>query len=131
MSGDYSRPDPELLLRTMKEDAEKERKGKLKVFFGMAAGVGKTYAMLDAAQRLIREGADLVIGYIENARKDRNRTARKRHRNRAQKKDRLPGVEIGELDIDSLLAEGPRWRLSMSLRIPTRKDRGTRSGTRT
>jgi len=64
MSG-YSRPDPESLLSSIKEDEENSRKGKLKVFFGMSAGVGKTYAMLRAAHKLKDEGADVVAGYVE------------------------------------------------------------------
>ena len=40
-------------------------KGKLKIFFGYAAGVGKTYAMLEAAHQAQREGIDVVVGYVE------------------------------------------------------------------
>jgi two-component system sensor histidine kinase KdpD len=63
MSDDL-RPDPDALLRAL----EKERagKGRLKVFFGMAAGVGKTYAMLQEARQKQTEGVDVVIGYLEN-----------------------------------------------------------------
>ncbi|MCL2462495.1 MAG: sensor histidine kinase KdpD, partial [Defluviitaleaceae bacterium] len=60
---DEHRPDPENLLDELgKNDA---RRGKLKIFFGYAAGVGKTYAMLDEAQELFKNGADVVAGYIE------------------------------------------------------------------
>jgi two-component system sensor histidine kinase KdpD len=59
------RPDPdELLMRIQQVEARKHR-GKLKIFFGAAAGVGKTYAMLDAAQLLRTEGVNVVIGYVE------------------------------------------------------------------
>lgn len=40
-------------------------KGKLKIFFGYSAGVGKTYAMLKAAQETKKQGADVIIGYLE------------------------------------------------------------------
>lgn len=40
-------------------------KGKLKIFFGYSAGVGKTYAMLKAAQEIKKQGADVIIGYLE------------------------------------------------------------------
>ena len=47
------------------------KKGKLKIFLGYAAGVGKTYQMLDAGQELRRKGVDVVIGYFEpHGRKD-------------------------------------------------------------
>jgi two-component system sensor histidine kinase KdpD len=59
------RPDPdELLARVQQEEARKHR-GRLKIFFGMAAGVGKTYAMLTSARRLRAAGVDIVVGYVE------------------------------------------------------------------
>ena len=61
----YNRPDPESILASIQKDKEKSRSGKLKVFFGMSAGVGKTYAMLKAAHRLKDENADVVAGYVE------------------------------------------------------------------
>ena len=59
------RPDPELLLRQNFPEGESDGKGKLKIFFGYAAGVGKTYAMLDAARQEKEAGRDVVAGYIE------------------------------------------------------------------
>src|SRR5262245_19821524 len=59
------RPDPaELLTRAAREEARRGR-GRLKIFFGAAPGVGKTYAMLAAVQRLTRDGVDMVIGLVE------------------------------------------------------------------
>ena len=60
-----NRPNPDELLRKIKENEEKNKKGKLKIFFGYAAGVGKTYAMLDAAHAAKKAGIDVVVGYIE------------------------------------------------------------------
>ena len=63
-----NRPDPELLLKKLRkeeEKREKEQRGKLKIFLGYAAGVGKTYAMLEAAQTLRDRGEEVVAGYIE------------------------------------------------------------------
>ncbi|HQL83628.1 MAG TPA: hypothetical protein PK307_15605, partial [Spirochaetota bacterium] len=58
MRNGNQRPDPDSLLRSITdEEREKNRKGsreRLKIFFGMSAGVGKTYAMLEAAQQLTR-----------------------------------------------------------------------------
>ena len=61
------RPDPDALLRQVEreEQALAQQRGKLKIFFGYAAGVGKTYAMLKAAHQARKEGADVVIGYLE------------------------------------------------------------------
>ncbi|HMP71284.1 MAG TPA: sensor histidine kinase KdpD [Pirellulaceae bacterium] len=60
-----NRPDPDELLDRMQADAVKARRGRLKIFFGYAAGVGKTYAMLEAAQRERAAGVDVVVGYVE------------------------------------------------------------------
>lgn len=104
---EYNRPDPELLLASIKKDEEQNRKGKLKVFFGMSAGVGKTYAMLKAAHRLIDEGVYVVAGYVET------------HR-RAETDELVEGIEviprvkvdhngliIEEFDIDAVLERKP------------------------
>jgi two-component system, OmpR family, sensor histidine kinase KdpD len=60
-----ARPDPDALLARVKEEEARQRRGKLKVFFGAAAGVGKTYAMLEAAREQRADGVDVVIGYVE------------------------------------------------------------------
>ena len=59
------RPNPEELLRKIKAEEKDNKIGKLKIFFGYAAGVGKTYAMLDAAHDAKKIGVDVVVGYIE------------------------------------------------------------------
>jgi two-component system sensor histidine kinase KdpD len=53
-----NRPDPDELLDKLQRDEEKRQRGKLKIFFGASAGVGKTYAMLQAAKRRSDEGVD-------------------------------------------------------------------------
>ncbi|MCX7009093.1 MAG: hypothetical protein NTY53_17905, partial [Kiritimatiellaeota bacterium] len=52
------RPDPDALLASLKKAEAKARRGVLKIFFGMAPGVGKTYAMLEAAQKARAAGRD-------------------------------------------------------------------------
>jgi two-component system sensor histidine kinase KdpD len=59
------RPDPDALLARIKEQEARQARGKLKLFFGSAAGVGKTYAMLEAARERQAEGIDVVAGYVE------------------------------------------------------------------
>lgn len=59
------RPDPDALLQAMNEDAADQQRAKLKIFFGYAAGVGKTYAMLQAAQQAKACGREIVVGYVE------------------------------------------------------------------
>lgn len=59
------RPDPDTLLARVKDEEARQRRGKLKVFFGAAAGVGKTYAMLKVAHERRASGIDVVAGYVE------------------------------------------------------------------
>lgn len=62
---EQTRPDPDRLLAQLQEDEARSRRGRLKVFVGANAGVGKTYAMLSSARVALREGTDVVIGVIE------------------------------------------------------------------
>lgn len=59
------RQDPDQLLRAIQSDTASEKRGKLKIFFGYAAGVGKTYAMLQAAHQAMERGVTVIAGYIE------------------------------------------------------------------
>ena len=59
------RPDPDELLARVQEEEARKAQGKLKVFFGSAPGVGKTYTMLEAARARRAEGVDVVIGWVE------------------------------------------------------------------
>jgi len=65
MTRDDSRPNPDALLAEVQAHESKSNRGRLKVFFGMAAGVGKTYAMLEEARKRAAEGADVLVGYAE------------------------------------------------------------------
>ncbi len=97
-----TRPDPEALLA----QAQEGEKGRLKVFLGMAAGVGKTYSMLQAAQDSKSRGVDVVIGYLEpHDRKDTENMAEGLEMipHRA-----VPGIAITEFDVDAALARRPR-----------------------
>ena len=59
------RPDPDLLLAKVKQQEAEAHRGKLRIYFGSSAGVGKTFAMLAAARKLKAEGRDVVIGVVE------------------------------------------------------------------
>jgi two-component system, OmpR family, sensor histidine kinase KdpD len=60
-----NRPDPDLLLAQVQQTEARARRGRLTIFFGANAGVGKTYSMLEAAQRRRAEGLDVAVGYVE------------------------------------------------------------------
>ncbi|MFO1433381.1 MAG: two-component system sensor histidine kinase KdpD [Candidatus Competibacteraceae bacterium] len=59
------RPDPDELLKRYLDEETQARRGKLRIFFGASAGVGKTYAMLQAARQLRAQGLDVVVGIVE------------------------------------------------------------------
>ena len=59
------RPDPDKLLEKVQRDEAKARAGRLKIFFGACAGVGKTYAMLSEAREVQAQGVDVVVGVVE------------------------------------------------------------------
>jgi two-component system, OmpR family, sensor histidine kinase KdpD len=101
------RPDPDQLLERVRADEARQARGKLKIFFGAAAGVGKTYAMLEAARAQKAAGVDVAIGWIET-------------HGRAETEALLPGLEqlpprgveyrdttLREFDLDAALARRP------------------------
>lgn len=57
-------PDPDQILKAIQDEEIKEKYGQLKIFFGMAAGVGKTFAMLREAHHQLKEGVNLIIGTV-------------------------------------------------------------------
>ena len=60
-----TRPDPDQLLAHVQAEEASAKRGRLRIFFGASAGVGKTYAMLEAARNIRATGADIVVGYVE------------------------------------------------------------------
>ena len=65
MTPEPARPDPDELLARTQAAEKRAARGKLKIFFGASAGVGKTYAMLGAARRLREQQVDVVVGLVE------------------------------------------------------------------
>ena len=60
-----ARPDPDALLAQLRSDEARALRGKLRIYFGASAGVGKTWAMLSAAQREHAAGRDVLVGVVE------------------------------------------------------------------
>ena len=101
---DPKRPDPEALLAA----ANKARRGRLKVFLGMAPGVGKTYEMLRAARRRKAEGADVLIGLVEtHGRRETESLLRGMDVMPRRPIEHLGRVQM-EFDIDAALARAPK-----------------------
>jgi len=108
MSSDDNRPDPDELLASLKLEEAKRKRGKLKIFFGMCAGVGKTYTMLKTAQAEKSKRCDIIVGYVET-------------HNRKETTDLLEGLEViprkeyiyksttvYEMDLDAIIARKPQ-----------------------
>jgi two-component system, OmpR family, sensor histidine kinase KdpD len=108
MGSDDHRPDPDELLASLKLEEEKSKRGKLKIFFGMCAGVGKTYTMLQTAQAEKLKRCDVVVGYVET-------------HNRKETADLLQGLEViprkeyrhksavlHEMDLDAIITRKPQ-----------------------
>ncbi len=102
------RPNPEELLEAIKREDTKSRKGRLKVFLGMAAGVGKTFAMLDAAQRLKREKLDIVVGTVETHGRIETAKLLEGLTVIPEKKVQYKNTLFKELDLDEILKRKPQ-----------------------
>ncbi len=101
------RPDPGLLLRDMKQ-AEQSGQGRLKIFFGYAAGVGKTYAMLEAAHRAKASGVDVVAGYIEPHTRPETMALLDGLEQLPAKELPYKGIRLREFDLDAALQRHPQ-----------------------
>jgi two-component system sensor histidine kinase KdpD len=102
------RPDSNQLLTPIQQNNEQERRGKLKIFLGYAAGVGKTYAMLEAAQQRQDEREDVVVGYIET----HGRSETDALINGLEVIPRQPvtyrGLTLSDMDTDAILRRQPQ-----------------------
>ena len=102
-----NRPNPDELLAKIHQSEKKSEKGKLKIFFGYAAGVGKTYAMLDAAHTTQKLGTDVVVGYVEpHLRPDTLALLEGLEKLRPLKVN-YKGIVLNEFDLDAALARKP------------------------
>ncbi|HUN72864.1 MAG TPA: sensor histidine kinase KdpD [Steroidobacteraceae bacterium] len=107
MSSTAERPDPDQLLAHVKAEEARATRGRLRIFFGSSAGVGKTYSMLEAARAAKASGTDVVIGYLEpHGRVETERLA--------EGLERLPplpvayrGIVRQEFNLDAALARHP------------------------
>lgn len=97
------RADPDALLASIKPEGQ----GRLTVFLGAAAGVGKTYAMLEAARERIDEGADVIIGWVETHGRKETEALLKGLEILPPRPVDYRGKLLQELDLDALLARKP------------------------
>ncbi len=104
-------PIPTPCWRRFKARAARQTRGRLKVFLGMCPGVGKTYAMLEAAQREVKKGRDVVAGYVEtHGRKETDALVTGLEvmpRKELQHRD----LSLTEMDLDAMLRRHPQLAL--------------------
>jgi two-component system sensor histidine kinase KdpD len=101
------RPDPDALLARVQRDEAKNRRGRLKIFFGAAAGVGKTYAMLAEAREKRAEGCDVVVGVVETHGRADTAAMLEGLEVLPQRIIEYRGTQLREFDIDGALARRP------------------------
>lgn len=107
-TSEEERPNPDLLLREIQETEGRRERGRLKIFLGMSAGVGKTYGMLEAAQARKKENVDLLVGIVNTH--GRQDTARLLEGLTIipPKKIEYRNLSFEELDIDEILKRKPQ-----------------------
>lgn len=103
-----TRVNPDKILETIKRADEKQQSGHLKIFFGYAAGVGKTYTMLKAAQSAKNRGVDVVAGYIEPHARPETMELMRDLEKLPVKEVSHKNITLREFDLDQALARKPQ-----------------------
>lgn len=98
------RPEPEALLA----EAAREGRGRLKIYLGMAPGVGKTFAMLEGARRLKAQGIDVVVGLVETHGRKDTATLLEGFEILPRRPHAYRGQTLHEFDLDAALARRPK-----------------------
>jgi two-component system, OmpR family, sensor histidine kinase KdpD len=101
------RPDPDALLTRVQEEETQQTRGKLKIFFGATAGVGKTYAMLEAAHERRQEGVDVVVGWVDTHGRAETEALLERLEVLPRHTVTYRGTTLDEFDLDAALARRP------------------------
>lgn len=110
-NGDDIRPTPEAMLKLAQAEEVTAELGKLKIFLGYAAGVGKTYAMLEAARQRQKDGRDVVAGYVESHGRAETDVLLEGLEVLPRKEVHYQGVALTEMDLDAVLIRRPQIAL--------------------
>ena len=110
------RPDPDTLLARVQGEERQKLRGKLKIFLGYVAGVGKTYGMLKAAHLRKHEGIDVKMGYVETHGRPETEALLAGLDAIPQKMVEYRNVKLPEMDIDAILSTRPQLVLVDSSR---------------
>ncbi|MBI4502570.1 MAG: sensor histidine kinase KdpD [Gemmatimonadetes bacterium] len=101
------RPDPESLLAQVREEERRATRGRLKIFFGASPGVGKTYAMLEAARERKKDGVSVVVGIVETHGRHETAALLTGLEVLPRRKVEYKGVTLEEFDLDQALTRRP------------------------
>lgn len=101
------RANPDELLRTIQKQEEASRRGHLKIFFGYAAGVGKTFAMLKAAHEAMQQNIDVVVGYVEPHMRPKTMALLEGLEQIPTKQIPCGSIKQNEFDLDLALSRAP------------------------
>lgn len=104
---EMDRPNPEEILEIMEMEEQKKKQGRLRIFFGYAAGVGKTYSMLKSARKRKEEGCDIVIGYLEPHARPETMALADGLEKIPVKEINYNGINLKEMDVDAILLRKP------------------------
>ncbi len=102
-----NRPDPDALLSALDQEEKNQKQGKLRIFLGMSAGVGKTYAMLRAAHQKLNEGVDVVVGIVETHGRPETVALTEGLPILQKKKVEYRGASLEEMDLEEILRKRP------------------------
>src|SRR5262245_49966579 len=102
------RPDPDALLERVRAEEARQARGRLKIFFGAASGVDKTYTMLEAGREQARDGLDVLIGYVEPHCRPETQALVLGLDVLARKEVPYRGTKLVEFDLDAALARRPQ-----------------------
>lgn len=112
MSEPGDRPDPNALLRRLQDEEARAKRGKLKIFFGFAPGVGKTYRMLQVARDLVTDQhVDVVVGVVEDHKRIETARLILGLDLLPRRKVQYRGHTLDEFDLDAALARKPQLLL--------------------
>lgn len=102
-----NRPDPDSLLDLLSNDRSVSARGRLKLFFGSSAGVGKTFAMLAEARRILASGLDVVIGVVETHGREETAALLEGMPYIPRRESGYRGVTLLEFDLEAALERKP------------------------
>ncbi|MHC1781397.1 MAG: DUF4118 domain-containing protein [Anaerolineaceae bacterium] len=105
---EIKRPDPDEILQKLNAEEARKARGQFKIFLGYAAGVGKTFAMLEAAHQRKKQGIDVTVGYIETHNRSETEALLSGLEVIQRRQSDYRGANLSEMDLDAVLKRYPK-----------------------